>query len=178
MMGGRGSGKTYAGARWLAELAEGENLTLAGSAALGTGNALDNVLTGNTQANTLTGLAGDDTLNGGGAADTLIGGDGADHFLFNAASSGTDTISDFNALDGGAAEGDLLVFQGLLTGEFAYLGTDAFSGTGNTEARVRAGSTEVLVDTDGDGVVNIRFNLTGLADPLTELTVADFLFIA
>jgi phage terminase large subunit-like protein len=29
MMGGRGSGKTYAGARWLAELAEGENLTLA-----------------------------------------------------------------------------------------------------------------------------------------------------
>jgi serralysin len=57
-----------------------EYLTLAGAstAATGTGNALDNLLTGNESANLLAGLDGDDTLQGGLASDTLDGGVGTD----------------------------------------------------------------------------------------------------
>ncbi|MBP2233286.1 VCBS repeat-containing protein [Azospirillum agricola] len=63
-------------------LADFENLTLTGSAAIdGTGNAANNALTGNGAANRLTGLDGDDTLNGGGGADTLVGGVGNDLYV-------------------------------------------------------------------------------------------------
>ena len=66
----------------LAALAEIENLTLTGSAAVnGTGNDLANVLTGNGGKNVLTGLDGNDTLNGGLGADTLIGGTGNDTYV-------------------------------------------------------------------------------------------------
>jgi trimeric autotransporter adhesin len=55
-----------------------ENLTLTGSAALGTGNALANVVIGNASDNTLSGGDGNDTLYGGLGNDTLIGGNGND----------------------------------------------------------------------------------------------------
>lgn len=55
-----------------------ENLTLTGTAANGTGNALDNVLIGNDLQNVLTGLSGNDILNGGKGADVLLGGKGSD----------------------------------------------------------------------------------------------------
>ena len=57
-----------------------ENLTLAGTAAVGgTGNNLANVITGNDAANSLSGLDGNDTLTGLGGNDLLNGGAGADH---------------------------------------------------------------------------------------------------
>lgn len=83
-------------------LADFENLTLTGSAAIsGTGNAANNLLIGNGAANLLTGLEGDDTLNGGGGADTLIGGTGNDSYVVDNAGDvvvelegeGTDTVS-------------------------------------------------------------------------------------
>ncbi len=49
-----------------------ENLTLTGSAAIGVGNSLDNVITGNAAANTLTGGAGSDSIIGGGGGDTVV----------------------------------------------------------------------------------------------------------
>ncbi|MBV8687026.1 MAG: M10 family metallopeptidase C-terminal domain-containing protein [Alphaproteobacteria bacterium] len=55
-----------------------ENLILAGAAANGTGNELDNAITGNELANVLTGGAGNDTLIGNGGDDVLDGGLGAD----------------------------------------------------------------------------------------------------
>jgi hypothetical protein len=51
-----------------------ENLTLMGTAANGTGNSGNNVLTGNSANNTLNGGGGNDTLNGSTGVDTLIGG--------------------------------------------------------------------------------------------------------
>jgi Ca2+-binding RTX toxin-like protein len=56
-----------------------ENLTLiGGTARLGIGNRLDNVLTGNDLGNELRGLGGNDVLDGGPGIDTLVGGPGDD----------------------------------------------------------------------------------------------------
>ena len=73
-----------------------ENLTLTGTAANGTGNGLDNVLTGNDSANVLTGGAGADTLTGKGGNDTLDGGAGADSMTGGA---GDDSYTVDNAGD-------------------------------------------------------------------------------
>lgn len=173
--------------------AELEHLTLTGSAAInGTGNGSANILTGNTGANLLSGLDGDDILIGGNGNDTLSGGDGidllnggagndiltggagADHFVFNSSSAGTDTITDLNQLDGGADEFDVMEFQGLLVGSFAYLGTGAFSGgSDNSEARVSG--NQVLIDSDGNGVANFTITLTGLTNA-SQIGADDFLF--
>ncbi|HYC44888.1 MAG TPA: calcium-binding protein [Burkholderiales bacterium] len=58
-----------------------ENLTLTGSAASGTGNALDNVIDGNAAANTLRGGAGSDILFGRTGGDRLLGGPGNDVYI-------------------------------------------------------------------------------------------------
>jgi Ca2+-binding RTX toxin-like protein len=55
-----------------------EKLTLTGSATLGVGNTLNNVLTGNAQDNDLQGAAGNDLLLGAGGDDDLRGGEGND----------------------------------------------------------------------------------------------------
>ncbi|MFM6727852.1 MAG: Calx-beta domain-containing protein, partial [Dolichospermum sp.] len=67
----------------IAALANVENLTLTGTAAInGTGNVVNNVITGNSGNNTLNGGLGNDTLNGGAGADILTGGVGSDIFVF------------------------------------------------------------------------------------------------
>ena len=59
-----------------------ENLTHTGGIAfIGTGNALDNVITGGTGVDTLSGLDGNDRLISGGDLDTLIGGKGDDVYI-------------------------------------------------------------------------------------------------
>jgi Ca2+-binding RTX toxin-like protein len=96
-----------------------ENLTLTGTAANGTGNAVHNRITGNTRNNklvgqngndtmlggsgndTLDGGAGNDSLDGGAGSDRLIGGAGNDRYVVNAAgdsvvegvNSGNDTVT-------------------------------------------------------------------------------------
>ena len=155
--------------------AEVENLILTGNGVInGTGNDLANRLTGNSAANTLSGGAGTDSLYGGGGNDILTGGIDADRFIFNAASSGVDTITDFNGLDGGGDEFDVLEFQGLLIGSFAYLGSSAFTGgSDNTEARVSG--NQVLVDADGNGTADITITLAGLTSA-SQIGAEDFLF--
>ena len=152
-----------------------ENLALTGNAlANGTGNSVANVITGNTGANALSGLAGADTITGGSGNDTLTGGIGADQFVFLSASSGIDVIEDFNNLDGLGAEGDLLVFTGLLVGTFDYLGGAAFTGgSDNSEARVVG--NQLQIDTDGNGTANIKIQMTGLVSD-TQLTDSDFVW--
>ena len=58
-----------------------ENLILTGTAANGTGNSGDNIITGNALANRLNGGAGADRLIGGDGIDFLTGGTGADTFV-------------------------------------------------------------------------------------------------
>jgi CSLREA domain-containing protein len=71
-----------------------ENLTLTGTAVIGNGNALPNVLTGNGMNNALRGYDGDDTLVGGGGddelrgaagGDSMAGGDGSDRYYVDSA---------------------------------------------------------------------------------------------
>ena len=76
-----------------------ENLTLAGSAIRGDGNALGNILQGNAAANLLYGNDGNDILDGGAGADLLSGGAGNDYFRFSADLAHYDTIQDFNVAD-------------------------------------------------------------------------------
>ncbi|MDI1227524.1 MAG: type I secretion C-terminal target domain-containing protein [bacterium] len=68
-----------------------ENLTLNGTAAVGTGNADINVITGNASANTLNGMAGADTMIGGLGNDIFVVDDAGDVVSENAA-GGTDTV--------------------------------------------------------------------------------------
>jgi Ca2+-binding RTX toxin-like protein len=64
-----------------------ENLTLTGTALIGTGNSLNNIITGN---------SGNNTLNGGAGNDSLVGGTGNDTYLFSitTTSLGADTITE------------------------------------------------------------------------------------
>ncbi|TCL64656.1 peroxidase family protein [Rhizobium sp. BK251] len=73
--------ETLAAIYTLELIANVENLEYTGIDAdqfVGTGNALNNVISGGDLADTLSGLGGNDTLNGGLGADTLTGGDGND----------------------------------------------------------------------------------------------------
>jgi Ca2+-binding RTX toxin-like protein len=65
----------------------------------------NDVLNGGSVADNLIGRTGDDTISGGGGNDTIVGGTGldsltggggSDRFVFNNASEGTDTITDFD----------------------------------------------------------------------------------
>jgi Ca2+-binding RTX toxin-like protein len=166
-----------------------ENLTLTGSASIGTGNALANVITGNASANTLSGLGGDDTLIGSGSNDTLNGGDGADtldggtgndtmnggegndtyvvnatgDIVNEAANAGSDTVQAGVTYTLGANQENLTL-----------TGTSLLNGTGNELANTIAGNgaanlldggagDDVLMG--GEGGDSYRFDLgTGLEE--------------
>jgi Ca2+-binding RTX toxin-like protein len=130
------------------------------------GSGFNDVLTGSAVANRIEGGVGNDILTGGAAAD---------EFVFSGSTNGVDVITDFNGLNGGADDGDVLRFEGVGVGTFAYLGWGTFTGgSDNSEARV-VGS-QVLVDANGDGVVDITITLSGLTNS-NQLTADDFLFV-
>ena len=66
--------------RSLSTYAAIENLTLLGSALIGVGNNLGNLIIGNAFNNTLIGAGGNDVLDGGGGSDSLNGGTGNDTY--------------------------------------------------------------------------------------------------
>jgi Ca2+-binding RTX toxin-like protein len=154
-----------------------ENLIQTATAGFrGDGNALANSITGNGGNGSLSGFDGNDTLIGNAGNDSLIGGNGADQFLYSSTLSGIDIISDFNELNGGGEEGDVLRFDPLLrVGTFVYRGTAAFTGgSDNSEARIVG--NQVLMDTNGDATADITITLTGLTTA-TQLATSDFVFI-
>jgi len=74
-----GGDKVVSSINWtLADNIENLDLVPLSAAAVGTGNALDNVIKGNEKDNTLVGLGGVDDLDGSTGLDTLIGGAGDD----------------------------------------------------------------------------------------------------
>lgn len=163
-----------------------EALTLTGNAITGRGNDLGNLLTGNAQNNVLVGLAGDDRIDGGAGNDRIVGGvgrdalsggTGADQFVFVEGDTAAtrplaDTITDFRSSDG-----DRIVLRGMdavVGGEddnFAFIGTDAFSGTAG-ELRVQKSGTDMFVsgDTNGDGIADFTLRVSDVA----SLVATDF----
>ncbi|MEH1796410.1 beta strand repeat-containing protein [Nostoc sp.] len=143
-----------------------ENLTLTGSATIGTGNSLDNILIGNGSANTLTGGdgkdslfgssgndsliggAGDDTLDGGAGIDSLNGGDGNDIYT-------VDNLSDI--ITEGLNAGTDLVNSSVswVLGDnlenLTLTGTGAITGTGNSLNNILMGNTGANTLSGGDG---------------------------
>ena len=113
---------------------------------------------------------------GGEGNDTLTGDLGADRFVFTGTNDGVDRITDFNGLVSGVADGDKFQFElADLVGTFAYVGAQAFTASGNTEARVNLSLGRVQVDFNGDGVSDLAVALTGLTAE-EQLAVTDFLF--
>ncbi|MGG7576387.1 M10 family metallopeptidase C-terminal domain-containing protein [Rhizobium sp. Nf11,1] len=146
--------RTALAAYSIAALVNVENLTYTGSANFtGTGNAL---------ANTITGGAGNDMLNGGGSADTLIGGAGDDTYIVDHvgdivtedADAGTDTVR--TTLTSYTLGSDVE--------NLTYIGTAAFTGTGNDLDNVITGGAGI--DTLSGGAGNDTLNGGAGADRL------------
>ena len=125
-----------------------ENLQLLDGAAVGVGNALDNLLYGRDGADRLEGLAGNDTLfDADEAADTLLGGAGNDVYVVDTgdvitenASEGTDEVQVAADYTLGAN------LENLRLGQIDGLAA-AFAGTGNALANT-------LWGTDDDNVLD------------------------
>lgn len=148
-----------------------ERLTLTGSAASGTGNALANTIIGNGVAN---------TLNGGSGNDTLTGGDGADLFRFTtvaSAASNVDRITDFSVADD-SFQLDDAAFTGI--GATGVLASGAFvvgAAAADSGDRVVYNKTtgQLYFDADGSGAgAGVLFATVAAG---TALTAADFLVI-
>jgi Ca2+-binding RTX toxin-like protein len=131
-----------------------EYLVLDGTANLnGAGNAL---------ANTLIGNSGNNVLTGGGGADGLVGGAGKDTFVYTAMSDSTvaapDRIADFQH---GADKIDLTALHLIKASDV----TISSSG----------GQTTISIDSNNDGTVDMKINLTGanaatMSDIVTGIT--------
>ncbi|MGF7178443.1 FG-GAP-like repeat-containing protein [Azospirillum doebereinerae] len=155
-------------------LAEFENLTLTGSAAIsGTGNAANNLLIGNGAGNLLTGLEGDDTLNGGGGTDTLVGGAGNDLYVVDNVG---DTVVE---LDGDGSDMVNASVSWVLNANIENLtltGSGAISGTGNTLDNVLIGNGGANLldgglgaDSMAGGVGNDVYIVDDAGDVVSEL---------
>ncbi|MFN5987918.1 MAG: bluetail domain-containing putative surface protein, partial [Dolichospermum sp.] len=147
----------------IAALANIENLTLTGAAAInGTGNAGNNVITGN---------GANNILNGGAGTDTLIGGLGNDIYIVD---STTDTITEL-------ANGGTDTIQSSVTYTIAaanvenltLTGAAAINGTGNGGNNVITGNSANNIlnggagkDTLTGGLGRDRFDYRTLADSL------------
>jgi len=151
----------------IAALANVENLTLTGAAAInGTGNAGNNVITGNKANNLLNGGGGNDTLNGGAGLDTLTGGAGNDVFLFQFSQStvaNPDRITDFAI---GSDKIDLLSAAGGVLPAPA-----AFSRAANSAATTLTNVVNaVFTDANGALAGNQALGINGAA--LVQVTTA------
>ncbi|WP_445630825.1 beta strand repeat-containing protein [Nostoc sp. DSM 114167] len=147
-----------------------ENLTLTGSAIIGTGNSLDNILVGNAAANTLTGGDGNDSLFGSSGNDTLLGGTGDDTL---------DGGTGIDSLNGGIGNNTYIVdnvsdiiVEGLNAGtdlvnssvnwvlgdnleNLTLIGTGAITATGNSLNNILIGNTGANTLSGGDGNDNL-----------------------
>ena len=136
-----------------------ENLELYGAALRGTGNNAANIITGNASANTLSGLGGGDILDGGIGGDTLTGGAGADIFTFTATDGVSDTVTDFNRVQGDKLDiSDLLTCFDPFTDDITQFVRIDSIGTGSV----------LFVDADGGGDSFVQIATLARATGLTD----------
>ena len=165
-------------------IANVENLTYTGIDAdpfVGTGNALNNVISGGDLADTLAGLGGNDTLNGGIGIDLLDGGEGNDTLnggddddtLLGGA--GTDTLNGGDGndiLDGGLANDAMNGGAGDDTFLVDNTADTVIEGAGGGTDTVQSSVTFTITDADVEnltlvGTGNINATGNGSANVLT-----------
>tara|TARA_R110002033_G_scaffold53477_4_gene101531 strand:+ start:9635 stop:11059 length:1425 start_codon:yes stop_codon:yes gene_type:complete len=123
------------------------------------GGSGDDTLNGGRDKDTIHGGDGNDEIKGGRLADVLNGGAGADVFVYDvkqdSSTGASDVIQDFEV---GI---DVIDLSGVASG-LTFVGTAAFSGTGNEVRYDIAGSgrTFIQVDTDANGSADMRIWLT------------------
>jgi Ca2+-binding RTX toxin-like protein len=172
-----------------------ENLDLNGTAVVGTGNALNNIINGNNENNQLFGSGGNDTLNGddgndildggegndtlnggddndtiigGGGNDTIDVGSGVNTIVYNSANFGNDTIASFDATGGTPANQDRIDLSGLgiTAANFANRVFESASGS-NTIITIRENGPASTVQ----GTIQINGVTTGNVD-ISDFTLA------
>lgn len=150
-----------------------ENLTLAGTAKTGTGNAGNNVLVGSAAANVFSGGAGNDRLEGRGGKDRLTGGPGVDSFVFRKATESRpgktrrDTVTDFDAAAGETIDLSRMDANRSRKGvqRFRYIGARAFSGT---PGELRFSRGLLRGDVDGDARTDFEVAVKVVAGKLRK----------
>lgn len=145
----------------------------------------DDVLTGGDGADFLQGGLGKDILNGGSGFDTLSGGIGADQFKFDKdavianyspADRSMDYISDFNRFEGDRINLSAIDANGNPDDgnqKFTFIGTDAFSGSGQEVRYITSpfNPQNTVIEVDIDGVAGLSINLRGII----AFTAGDFI---
>ena len=116
-----------------------ENLMLRGTAAIGVGNSLNNIITGNSLANTLDGGLGNDSLSGEGGNDFYII-DSINDIVVETAAAGTDSV--LSNTSGYMLAGNA---------EVLILGNEVASGTGNSLANTLIGNASNNTLNGGEG---------------------------
>ncbi|HUR88565.1 MAG TPA: calcium-binding protein [Ramlibacter sp.] len=141
---GPGTDSVFASASY--QLANGvENLTLTGTAVMGTGNTAANIITGN---------AGDNVLDGRGGLDAIDGMDGSDVYLVR---NGTEhSAAEFT--DSGATGVDEIRFGGTGTVKFVM-----FAGDTGIERLVIGAGTAAVADTSGKNAASVDATLAANA---------------
>ncbi|MGS4984907.1 MULTISPECIES: calcium-binding protein [Pseudosulfitobacter] len=133
------------------------------------GGSGDDTLNGGRDKDTIHGGDGNDEIKGGRLNDVLNGGAGADVFVYgvkqDSSTGASDVIQDYEV---GIDKIDLSAVASGLT----FVGTAAFSGTGNEVRYDIAGNgrTYIQVDTDANGSADMRIWLTDVG----ALSVDDF----
>ncbi|MDI1229008.1 MAG: hypothetical protein PSY14_15105 [bacterium] len=156
-----------------------ENLGLFGSAIVGIGNEIGNVIGGAGGNNTLMGMAGNDvliedatddagndTLDGGSGVDIMRGGIGNDvYYVDNAADQVTEGVLEgLDAIYASTSYDMSLVAVGEI--EYLYLIGSAINGTGNDEKNTLVGNA--AVNTLAGGLNNDGYIVNNMADIIVE----------
>jgi Ca2+-binding RTX toxin-like protein len=149
--------------------------------AIKSGTAGNDTVTGTAGWDTLYGLAGNDTLNGGTGSDILSGGDGNDILL---GGSGPDSLhggagnDTFKYLAFSEAQGDRIIdfsladridFSAIAAAGRHFIGNAQFNGVageirydpGYNPGAIYGASTLITIDTNGDALSDITFNVNG-----------------
>jgi Ca2+-binding RTX toxin-like protein len=120
---------------------------------------------------------GDDIITFGYGQDSVTGGTGADSFVFTDVAQSaysTSTTAPIDVILDFIVGTDTLVFEGLESGTFNYLGssTTFTSGNTNSEAYFVNSTDRLYVDVNGDNVADMIIKLTGIN--YDDLSLSDF----